>query len=140
MKVRVGGIVIEKSKVLTMRYEYGGDNVYVLPGGNLEFGEEMKDALQRELYEELQIQTEVGEEFLTAEVVLKNERTLHQLFTCKITQGELILNPKETKALEVCWLALSEIGDYNLYPNVAAYLGKGFLEDKYVGVIEQKWH
>jgi ADP-ribose pyrophosphatase YjhB (NUDIX family) len=140
VKIRVAGVTIEKGKILTMRYNYGGQNVYVLPGGNLEFGEEMKDALQRELLEELQIETEVGDEVLIAEVVLNEEKTLHQLFTCKIKKGDPQLNTIETKALEVCWLDMGKIGNYNLYPNVSQYLLKDFLEDKYVGVIEQKWH
>lgn len=139
MKVRVAGVIKEGNKVLTMRYNYGGVDVFALPGGNLEFGEELKEALKREFFEEVQVKIEVEEELLTAEVVKGNEQTLHQIYECSITHGEPVLNPEETTALEVCWLDIGLIKEYNLYPNINIYLEERNLADKYVGVIEQKW-
>lgn len=139
LKVRVAGVIKEGNKVLTMRYNYGGVDVFALPGGNLEFGEELKEALKREFFEEVQIDIKVGEELLTAEVIRENEQTLHQVFECSITKGVPILNPEETSSLEVCWLDIDQIEKYNLYPNINIYLGERNLANKYVGVIEQKW-
>ncbi|AWV99738.1 NUDIX domain-containing protein [Arcticibacterium luteifluviistationis] len=139
MKVRVAGVIKEGNRVLTLRYNYGGVDVFALPGGNLEFGEELKEALKREYFEEIQIDIKVGEELLTAEVIREGEQTLHQIFECSINKGVPILNPAETTSLEVCWLEIDRIKEYNLYPNINIYLGEIDLANKYVGVIEQKW-
>ncbi len=140
--IRVAAVIIEHGKLLTMSYTYGGEKVYNLPGGNLEFGEKMKEALARELMEELGINVEAGEDVLTAEVHTSEKETVHQLFECKILSGEIELNRRETSAEEVCWISLKELENVNLYPSVGKYLlenEKSVIEDKYVGVIEQKW-
>lgn len=54
----VGGIFIKDNKVLLARVR-GYSNTF-LPGGHIEFGESAKDALKREIEEELGVSCAVG--------------------------------------------------------------------------------
>lgn len=142
MNIRVAGIICESNRILTMKYIYGEENVYVIPGGNLEFGEEMKEALARELEEELKLKVDVLSEILTVETIRENEKTLHQLFEVEKMETEAELDPDETKALELCWLEIDKLSNFNLYPNVGTQIqqwSKNELTDKYVGEIVQNW-
>lgn len=59
--VGVGAIVIDDDKVLLVkRAASPGKDEWTLPGGLVNLGEEMRDALERELREECGIDAEVG--------------------------------------------------------------------------------
>lgn len=144
MKIRPAILIIENEKILTMQYNYGGQDVYNLPGGNLEFGEYLADALAREMVEEMGIQVSVGELILVGEVhnLEQKKQTFHFVFAGKIIEGTPVLNPKETSAIAIKWLNINELDFVNLYPNISKkilqYLA-GSLENKYIGKIEQQW-
>lgn len=144
MKVRVAALIIEDGRLLTMQYEYGGQMVYNLPGGNLEFGEQMRQALERELEEELQINCEIGAEpAFTAEIHTAEKDTLHVIFGAKILSGDLMLNAQETSAKAICWLSLNALESVNLYPNVGLAIqeySNNKLINKHLGTIEQPWY
>ena len=97
INIRPAVLIIENQHVLTMQYNYGGQEVYNLPGGNLELGEFLSDALARELQEELGIEVSVGEMILVGEIYFEDRKkhTLHLLFEGKIMAGIPTLNPKE---------------------------------------------
>ncbi|MER0438495.1 NUDIX domain-containing protein [Emticicia sp. W12TSBA100-4] len=144
INIRPAILIIENGQVLTMQYNYGGQEVYNLPGGNLELGEHLSDALAREMQEELGIEVWVGEMVLVGEVYFEDRKkhTLHLLFEGKITAGIPTLNPKETSALAIKWLTINDLEIVNLYPNLSKsikdYL-KGKLSNKYIGKIDQQW-
>lgn len=144
INIRPAILIIENQQVLTMQYNYGGQEVYNLPGGNLELGEHLSDALYREMQEELEIEVSVGEMILVGEVYFEERKkhTLHLLFEGKITAGIPTLNPKETSALAIKWLAINDLDKVNLYPNLSKFI-KDYLADKlrnkYVGKIDQQW-
>jgi len=145
IKIRPTILIIVNQKILTMQYNYGGQDVYNLPGGNLELGEYLSNALAREMVEELGIEVSVGELILVGEIHADGEQkkqTLHLLFEGKIIEGQPILNPKETSALAIKWLEIDAIEKVNLYPNISnqikAFL-TGNLSNKYIGKIDQAW-
>lgn len=144
INIRPAILIIENGQVLTMQYNYGGQEVYNLPGGNLELGEHLSDTLAREMQEELGIEVLVGEMVLVGEVYFEDRKkhTLHLLFEGKITAGIPTLNPKETSALAIKWLSINDLEKVNLYPNLSKsikdYL-EGKLSNKYIGKIDQQW-
>lgn len=144
MKVRPAVIIVQENAVLTMRYKYGEKEVFALPGGNPDPDECLPEALRRELMEELGVTVEIDEMVLCGEVLWGETRkeTLHMVFKAKIADGQPIINPAETTALEVVWLPYSELEDRLMYPNVGKeileYLN-GTLKSAYIGVIDQPY-
>ncbi|QIP11835.1 NUDIX hydrolase [Spirosoma aureum] len=148
MKVRPSALIwrqnANQTEVLLMRYNYGGQDVYALPGGNPDRGEILPRTVIRELREELGVSVDVGEMILAGEMLLseRNDDVLHVVFAARNLQGEPVLNPAETTALELVWKPIAELEQLNLYPNIgkkirpwfssATYLG-------YVGRIEQQY-
>jgi 8-oxo-dGTP diphosphatase len=143
MKVRVADIICEQNKILLLHYNYSGTEVYTLPGGNLEFGEEMRECLERELDEELLIKTEIGKEpVMSGDVHLKGVDTLHILYEANILEGKLEINKNETTADGFKWVDLDSLSELNLYPSVSGALKKwksNSLEEAYLGEIKQKY-
>ena len=144
MKIRPAVVIIDNERILTMLYNYGGQEVYNLPGGNLELGELLASALERELEEELQIKTEIGDMIMVGEVHFSDQgkQTFHFIFEGKILEGNPVLNPEHTSALAIKWLDISQLQSINLYPNISESLIEylaGNLKNKYVGKLNQTW-
>ena len=144
MKIRPAILILENDKILTMQYRYGNEDVFNIPGGNVEIGESLTETLEREMQEELGIKVEVGNLILVGEVhfLEKNQQTLHCIFQGKILEGIPKLNPAETSAKSIKWLSINELHSKNMYPNVGEAIQKWFsekLENLYLGKIEQKY-
>ncbi|MCM1334240.1 MAG: NUDIX domain-containing protein [Bacteroides sp.] len=66
----VGGIVVnEADEILLVKHNYAG---WSFPGGQVEVGENLIDALRREILEETGIEARVGELFCVSSNVAKN--------------------------------------------------------------------
>lgn len=124
MRVRPAALIIQNDSLLTMRYRYGDTDVYMLPGGNPDPGENLKEALQRELHEELGVEAQVGEMLLCGEVINwgGKEDTLHCVFEVLGLSGQPQLNPDQTTAGAIAWVPVSELEDKVLYPQVGTHL------------------
>src|SRR5699024_9618837 len=110
----VGAVIVENKKILCA--QRGPDKTLQLmwefPGGNIEQGETAKEALIREVEEEMQCTIEVRE---------KVDHTVHEYdfrivhlttYISKITSGELKLTEHE----QIKWLKPTEISNLNWAP------------------------
>ena len=56
-RLRVAAFILNsKNELLLVKHEKNGRSYWLLPGGGVEFGESLKQALKRELKEELSIE------------------------------------------------------------------------------------
>ena len=127
-----------------MRYCYGGQDVFALPGGNPDRDETLPQTIRREIQEELGVSVDVGGMILAGEMLLtqRNDDVLHVVFAARDLQGEPALNPDETTALELVWKPVDELDSMNLYPNVGLKIQEWFdsaLDLGYIGRIEQRY-
>jgi 8-oxo-dGTP diphosphatase len=60
-RIRVSALLRWHDRILLIRHEKGGEERWLLPGGGVNLGESLLDALQRELAEEVGI-VELGDE------------------------------------------------------------------------------
>ncbi|MBN1371905.1 MAG: NUDIX domain-containing protein [Anaerolineaceae bacterium] len=84
--------------------------LWEFPGGSVEFGERLKDALQREIAEEYGIQIEVGELLDVVDHLLPEEgqHWVSPTFICRVTEGEpVICEPGKCDAIG--WFRIEEI-------------------------------
>ena len=144
MLVRPSVIILNNDEILMLKYNYSGNIVFALPGGNPDPSETLTDTLVRELKEELHLDIEPKGMVLAGEVIVGDKSTLHCIFKARILSGTPVLNPVHTSAIAVDWIKVSEAGTLNLYPNVGIYLNKLLTDnftsrDLYVGRIKQNW-
>jgi len=88
------------------------------PGGKLEAGEEMADALRRECREELGIAIAVGEQLAHARYRYPDRGVALYLFRCTLLAGD----PRPCQAAEVRWAPIAELPHVDFPPANAILL------------------
>ncbi len=148
MKVRPSALIWQHNanepEILLMRYQYGGQDVFALPGGSPDRGETLSETVVREVREELSMSVKIGEMVLAGEMLLsqRNDDVLHVVFATQNCSGIPTLNPAETTALGVVWKPVSALNGLNLYPNVGQNIQAWFKTTPglgYVGRIQQQY-
>ncbi len=104
--VGVGAILVDPDgKIFLSRRGWKSKNerdLWEFPGGAVEFGERLADALQREMAEEYGIEIEVGELLDVVDHILPDEgqHWISPTFICRIKKGEPeILEPEKCSAI-----------------------------------------
>ncbi len=127
-RVRAGAVCIFKEKILLMHrinLERAADEqeYYVIPGGGVEEGETVEQAVVREVDEETTIKLEVGKLFLKRD--LSNENREEFYYVCKYISGEPTLREDTNEFREMklganfykpMWVSLYDIKNVALYP------------------------
>ncbi len=128
-----------------MQYRYGDTDVFALPGGNPDPGEDLEATLERELIEELGVDIQVFTMLFCGVVTRPNQKedVLHCVFFGSIVGGEPVLNPAHTSACRVIWKPVDELTDLAMYPSVASAIQEhhtALLPTAYLGYIEQPFY
>ncbi len=112
--VGVGAILVDPGgKVFLSRRGWNSKNekgLWEFPGGAVEFGERLADALRREMAEEYGIEIEVGDLLDVVDHILPDEgqHWISPTFVCRIKKGEpRILEPE--KCSEIGWFEVDRI-------------------------------
>ena len=115
--VGVGGVVVRDGRALLIRR--GKEPLYgrwVVPGGTVELGESLEDALVREMEEETGLRVEPVEILTVFDRIHREEgQVVHHFvivdYLCRWRSGEARAG---SDALEVAWASASELAAYDL--------------------------
>lgn len=105
----VAGIIYFENEILCVqrsknKYSYISEK-FEFPGGKIEIGESKKEALNRELIEELNISPKINDLYLTVIHQYPDfELTMHS-FICEVKSKEIILN----EHIDYKWLKITDI-------------------------------
>ena len=115
--VGVGAILVDATgKLFLSRRGQSSKNergYWEFPGGAVEFGETLADALQREMREEYGIEIEVGDLLDVVDHILPSEgqHWVSPTFICRIKKGEPeILEPQ--KCSEIGWFEIDQVPEF----------------------------
>jgi 8-oxo-dGTP diphosphatase len=116
-RIRVAGIVIDDDRVLMVAHRKHGETYWLLPGGGVEFGESLHDALVRELYEELNVTVEPGEIALVCDSIHpRGKRHIVNIcFRCRITGGEMRIG-RDRRLYDFRYFSRDEVSRITLFP------------------------
>ncbi len=117
----VGGVVISEEKVLLVKLTYGpAKGMWLIPGGLVDRGETLQEAVKREIFEETSIQVQPsGIVGIRSMVRAEDQLTdLYCIFTCEIVNSPEILAKDDLEVAEVKWMPLDELSKD---PDVTSY-------------------
>jgi 8-oxo-dGTP diphosphatase len=122
------GLIHRNGKVLVVRRaatKAAFPNRFELPGGHVELGESLKDALKRELREELQLQVDIGQAVDAFTYGDAENFKCEVVYLCQIVgNGEPKLNPADHS--EAVWLSENEADKFGENGEETAILRQGF--------------
>ncbi len=128
VRLRGSALIIENDAVLLIEYDDENGLHYNIPGGGVEAGESIKEAVIREAKEEADIVVEVGPLILVYEYaphLADNEfGPLHQvnfIFHCYRSSKTVAQMPEtpDPHQTAVKWVPLTKLLDVMLYPEIS---------------------
>ncbi len=126
-RVRVSVIVIEEGKILLVRHEKRGKTYWVLPGGGVDYGETLEEAVVRELKEETNLDIKVDKLVLVDDFIPedRHRHVVDLYFTAKVVGGELKLGA-DSIMREVRYFPIEELADLTFYPKIVGRIVEGY--------------
>lgn len=123
LRVRVAALVICDGQILLAQHEKANARYYLLPGGGLEPGERLEQALQRELHEEAGMDITVGD-LLWVVNALAPDRSRHivNLIFAATTTTKSINVTTDAVLRDVVWVPLDEIHNLPVFPDIRTEL------------------
>jgi nucleoside triphosphatase len=102
----VGALIIDREGKLFLMKSHKWLGKYVVPGGHIELGESLEEALRREVKEETNLQIDEIEflcfqEFIYDDSFWERSHFIFFDFACKMKSGEVLLNDE---AEEYLWI------------------------------------
>jgi ADP-ribose pyrophosphatase YjhB (NUDIX family) len=137
LRVRVAGILITREGVLLIAHKKNDEVYWLLPGGGVDYGESLSEALVREFLEELNIDITVGDlAFISDSIDPSGGRHVVNIcFICNYTGGEYLLG-NEGRLHDFSFFRRDEILDIKLFPpinNELISLIDNGVKGKYIG-------
>lgn len=110
----VGAVIVNDGKILCAQRGPDGSlpNMWEFPGGKIEPGETPREALQREITEELECTVDVGKKVTTTTYAYDFGVVTLTTFFCELRWG----TPRLTEHVDVVWLGPGDLGALNWAP------------------------
>jgi ADP-ribose pyrophosphatase YjhB (NUDIX family) len=127
----VAAVVTESDRVLLVRHEKEGTSYWLLPGGGVEFGETLEQALEREVREETGLSVRVGNLLLVNDTIPsdRHRHILHLTFCAEVLGGTLVTHTDE-RLRGAQYRPLSELTTGDLRPDIGTELAAVLKEDQ----------
>jgi 8-oxo-dGTP diphosphatase len=138
IRVRVAALIIKDEEILLVKHRKDSSEYWLLPGGGLEPGETLEEALERELLEETSLKIKTNKLlFISDSISPRNEKHIVQIiFKCDVETGNLKVNP-DHRLCDAKYISLDKLNDIALRPNIKQplldYLNNGFVKKVYLG-------
>ncbi|MEY2471739.1 MAG: 8-oxo-dGTP diphosphatase [Actinomycetota bacterium] len=127
-EVCVGAVVIDDDRLLLIRRGHGpAAGNWSLPGGRVEFGETMAEALVREVQEETGLEVVAGDYIAHIEIFGDDWHYVVHDFHAIVFDPDVLAAGDD--AAEAAWVNLHEVAELNLSPGLAEFLADNRIID-----------
>lgn len=119
IRIRVGALIFEEGRALLIAHKKDNHIYWLMPGGGVDFGEPLPEALKREIFEELGIEILVFDIALVCESIdpTGNRHILNIGFRCQRKSGEITLG-KDERLYGYSYFLPNEILAIKMFPNI----------------------
>jgi ADP-ribose pyrophosphatase YjhB (NUDIX family) len=124
IRIRVGGVYVRDGHILLVRHRKNGDSYWLLPGGGVEPGETLTEALERELREECGVATRTEELLFLSDAIDPNleRHIVNVTFRGRLVEGEPYLREGGERIEEVAWISRARLDELRLFPDFSQQL------------------
>jgi ADP-ribose pyrophosphatase YjhB (NUDIX family) len=117
---RVGAVVIKDNKILLIHRFRDGEEYWVLPGGGVEEGESLEEALHREVKEETCL------DLISFKLIGTSNEADHQhyFYSCQLSEGTPCIggpekdNSSVTNIYILEWIDIQNASQLKIYPKI----------------------
>ena len=123
--IRVAGMLAHEGRILMVEQGRGEERYWLLPGGGVQFGETLADALRRELREELGLRVGVNRLLAIVESISPDpgypKHVVHLVFEVS-SAPEALPEPADPKVLGARFLDETELRTLDVRPPISEFL------------------
>jgi ADP-ribose pyrophosphatase YjhB (NUDIX family) len=137
-RIRIAALIVKDDRILLAEHEKNGKRYYLLPGGGMEYGESIEEAIKRELIEEAGLPIAVGDLLWTVDSVPPDlhRHVLNLIVEARALSEELTPTPDRVLR-DIVWVPLAELERTTLFPDTRAeildYLKTGVIRSRILG-------
>lgn len=119
IRIRVAGVIVKDEKILMIAHKKNGDVYWLLPGGGVDYGESLIEALEREFEEELNIRIDAGKIALISDSIdpSGDRHVLNICFHCNHKDGEFHIGEDE-RLHDYKFFSKNEISELTIHPPI----------------------
>ena len=116
-KIAQKAIIVKNNKVLLVRDPRMGEVIWEIPGGRMNIEEEPREAVAREISEELGIAITVGAVVHMEQFIQGNEgkRAFVIVYECQMIDSAQEISMSEAEICEIAWVTAEELPKYPLF-------------------------
>lgn len=137
VRIRVAGILIRGNRLLLIAHKKNDEIYWLLPGGGVDYGESLDEALIREFMEELNISVDVKDIVLVSDSIdpSGDRHVVNICFLCTFKSGDFVLG-EDKRLYDFRFFDRDEIGSVEIFPpinNDLIDIMNGIIKDRYIG-------
>jgi len=123
IRIRVGVILLRDDRILLVQHRKDDRTYWLVPGGGVRYGEDVRHAAVRELKEEANLDITPGPLVFVCETIAPDasRQILHLVFLGRIDGGEVKIG-SEGRLNDIGFFDFAELDGLEMHPPLAAFL------------------
>jgi len=126
-RLRVAAVVSREEGLLLVKHSKAGREYYLLPGGGVMRGENMKEALSREIEEETGLKVQAGKLLCVSETIFpdSSRHIVHMVFH-GVEKGGRLKSSRDPRVKGAEFIDFNNLGSIELLPPIGKFLQRSY--------------